>query len=122
MTTYTTEELAREAYRILGLLEGNESPDSDEQALVDSVYSGYFADWTNKEYAYWTKTAIPEEIFWPIVRVIANDISTSFLETPPVEFDSVTGAQMSMGKKGWNQFLRVIARPKSGLPTHVSYM
>lgn len=121
MTTYTTEDLATWVMRLPGWLDAYETPDSTDAAFITNVYSGFYAEWVIREIAYWTETAIPEEVFWHIVRIIADAVAPSFGDAAPTEIDIENGTAVSMGKKGWNGLKRVKQVETSGLPARATY-
>lgn len=121
MTTYTTSDLATWVMRLPNWLSADETPDTADAAYITSVYSGYYAEWVIREIAYWPVAAIPEEVFWHIVRIVADAVAPTFGDAAPVEIDIENGMQVSMGKKGWNGLKRVKQVEPSGLPTQAVY-
>ena len=113
--SYTTEDLATWVMRLPGWLEAEETPDSADAAMITSVYSGYYAEWQIREIAYWPQATIPDEVFWHIVRIIADVVAPSFGDVSPQEVDIENGTPVSMGVKGWRGLNRVKTVEPSGL-------
>ena len=120
-TTYTTEDLATWVMRLPGWLDAHETPDTADAAMITMVYSGFYAELVIRDLAYWDKATIPEEVFWHIVRVIADKVAVSFGDAAPVEIDIESGTQVSMGNKGWKGLKRVKQIEASGLPVQATY-
>jgi hypothetical protein len=119
--SYTTEDLATEVMRLPGWLDAHETPDSADAAYITRVYSGYYAEWVIREIAYWPEAVIPEEVFWHIVRIVADSVAPSFGDAAPTEFDIESGQQVSMGMKGWRALKRVKSVEPSGQTTQSAY-
>jgi hypothetical protein len=107
--------------RLPGWLDAHETPDTADAAMITSFYSGFYAELVIRELAYWDKATIPEEVFWHIVRVIADKVAPAFGDAAPVEIDIENGTQVSMGKKGWNGLKRVKQVEPSGLAVQAVY-
>lgn len=119
-TTRTTQELATETMRMLGLLEAQEEASSEDAAHITRAYEDKLAELQFREIAYWTSTAIPKLIFRPVARIIAAEVASSFGKAVPVESDE-NGAPIPMGTKGLKDLRRIISREATGLPTVGQY-
>ena len=113
-------ELAKEAMTLLGLIDAQEEPSSEDAALIKRAYDDKFEELTLRELTYWTKDFIPNAVFRAVSRIIAEDVAPSFGKQVPVEFDD-NGNPVSMGTKGLFDLKRVISRERSGLPTVGTY-
>lgn len=120
-TTYTTEDLAIWVMRLPGWLDAHETPDAADAAMIKANYSGFYAELVFRDLAYWDEATIPEEVFWHIVRVIADKVAPAFGDAAPIEVDIENGSQVSMGKKGWNGLKRVKQIDQSGNPARAEY-
>jgi hypothetical protein len=104
--------------RLPGWLDATETPDSEDAAHIIRYYSGLYAGWKIHDMVYWDEATIPDEVFMPIVRMVVDQVAPSFDNAAPVEFDIVSGRQVSMGRKGWEEFRRIVTRPQSGKTTN----
>lgn len=118
--TRTTQELATETMRLLGLLEAQEEASSEDAAHITRAYEDKFIELQHREIAYWTSTAIPKLVFRSVARIIAEEVASSFGKEVPTEFVD-GGRAVSMGEKGMHDLKRIVSRERSGLPTVAQY-
>jgi hypothetical protein len=116
----TKSDLAEEVMRLLGLLDANESPSTEDSSLIENAYDDKWEELRLHERIYWKKDEIPNEVFRAMARIVAEDVAPSFgVQTQP-EFGE-GGQQVSMGTKGLFDLKRVMAREASGVPTKATY-
>lgn len=119
--SYSTQDLSTEAMRLLGLLDANEEPDSEDQAYIVRIYTNLYTEWKIRDITYWPLAEIPEEAFDHIARIVADKIAPAFGDAAPTEFDFEANRQVSMGAKGWQGLKRLQQRPQTGARTTACY-
>lgn len=116
----TTEDLATEAMRLLGLLEAQEEASAEDRAHIERSYRARHAEWVFREIAWWPVEEIPDMAFQHVARMIAEEIAVSYGRSPPQEQDE-NGDVVSMGVKGLRGIRRLIARDRTGVPVVGTY-
>jgi len=116
----TKSDLATEVMRLLGLLDANESPSSNDSTLIENAYDDKWEELRLHERVYWDKGSIPNEVFRAMARIVAEDVAPIFGVQAQPEFDE-GGRPVSMGTKGLFDLKRVMAREASGVPTKTAF-
>lgn len=116
----TKTELAKEVLTLLGLIDAQEEPSSEDAALIKRAYDDKYEELKLLDLAYWSKASIPNPVFRAIARIVAEDIAPAYGKQVPTEFDD-SGRPVSMGTKGLFDLKRVVAREATGVPTQAVY-
>ena len=72
--TSTTADLAEAVLRELGVIDATESPEANDETYVINAYNFKFDELVDRELAYWSKTAIPNQIFIAVRDLIINEL------------------------------------------------
>jgi hypothetical protein len=74
----TLTDLATAVLRELRVARHGEEPSADDRALIQDYYFGMYEEWRNTNYAYWPRDTIPDLVFIPVSKLIANDVKGVF--------------------------------------------
>lgn len=83
--TSTTADLAEAVLRELGVIDATESPEANDETYVIDAYNFKFDELVDRELAYWSKTAIPNQIFLAVRDLIINEVRGAFGEPMTAE-------------------------------------
>lgn len=83
--TSTTADLAEAVLRELGVIDATESPEATDETYVIEAYNYKYDELVDRELAYWTKTAIPNQIFLSVRDLIINEVRGAFGEPMTAE-------------------------------------
>lgn len=116
----TTQDLATEAMRLLGLLEAQEEASAEDRAHISRVYADKYEEWVFRDLAWWPVDEIDNKAFQHVARIIADEVAPSFGRSAPQEQDE-NGDVVSMGVKGLRGIRRLAASDRTGMPIRADY-
>lgn len=115
-TARTGNELAKAVMEDLGLLEANESPSAEDNAMIKRRYSNILEEMRDEKTVYWEDDAIPYEAFEAMVGLMRLVVGPSF------GVPGLVGEDLNNAMEGAKRRLRKrVAKPASGEPTAVDY-
>lgn len=121
ITPYKTpEELATAVMRRLGMIDANKQPTASEQAIIIDHYYNKMEELRAEDLVYWPESQIPRAAFEALIRVIAQQFSTTLGQDVPTE-QTESGDVMAIGNVGMRMLRRLMARDATGLPTMANY-
>lgn len=115
MATITVAELRNRTLRHLKQLEAQEQASAEDASVVEAAYDTLFAELETLGLAYWTKTAIPEDVVRGLVWMLGADVAPDF-----VAIEEVAG-YVSLREQGERLIRRVTAKPNYNMPIERNY-
>lgn len=121
ITPYKTpEQLATAVMRRLGMIDPNKEPTASEQSIIIDHYYNKMEELRAEDLVYWPEAEIPRAAFEAMVRVIAQQFSTTLGQDVPTE-QTESGDVMAIGNVGMRMLRRQMARDATGLPVKANY-
>lgn len=111
----TQADLVKRVLRNLHVLEAGETPDADDDSLIDDCIAQVQAELTENGLAYWALSAIPEAVMRGLVVMVSADAAASFMpkaQAREYEADRLRGERM---------IRRVVASPQTDTPIMRDY-
>ena len=93
----TQADLVKRVLRNLHVLVAGETPDTDDDAVIDDCIAQVQAELTENGLAYWALTDIPEAVMRGLVIMVSADAASSFMEKSAArefEADKLSGERM----------------------------
>lgn len=78
MSVKTKLDLARAVLREIRVSRYDEDPAAAYKAIVDEKYDSMYLLWVKQRRAYWPRDEIPEVVFEPVTRLVAERVAPSF--------------------------------------------
>ena len=74
----TKADLAQAVLEDLGVIAASETPSASDQTLIIQRYEREYSLLLNKQLAWWSKDAIPDEAMGPLTQLVAYRAAPSF--------------------------------------------
>lgn len=74
----TQADLVKRVLRRLSVLEGGETPEADDDAVVDDTIADIFAELEENGLAYFELSDIPDAVMPGLIRMVASDVAPEF--------------------------------------------
>lgn len=121
----TKKQLGRAVLRRLGVIDPLADPESRDAADVWACYDATYARLSARDLTYWPNggkddPVIPNEVFFDLVRIVAEDAAPIFGATLQPEADE-GGSMVAPGALGMRNLRRLMGRAPTGLPTRAEY-